>query len=57
MITLLTLQQRRDRIFRNLKGNKPSIMAAKFAALHRVEEAERRGEEYIPPRNLHFSHS
>ena len=54
MTTPLTLEQRRDRIIGNLKANKPSIMTAKFAAHHRSEEAERRGEEYVPPPTFTF---
>ncbi|CAF9925246.1 MAG: hypothetical protein HETSPECPRED_005785 [Heterodermia speciosa] len=54
MTTSLTIQQRRTRIIGNLKGNKPSIMVAKFADHARAQEAERRGEEYIRPHAFTF---
>lgn len=48
MATLLTREERRIRIMRNVKGNKPSVMVTKFAEHARMKEAEERGEEYIP---------
>lgn len=42
---------RRTRVIMNLKANKPSIMAMKFADFHAAQAAEAAGEEYTrkPP--------